>query len=152
MGARTALPAFIVACALSVALTMGSAAHALELITKKEAALPPARGGHERGISRGPTVVVLSPSPVAGTVRSPFELKIRFVAHGGGKIDADSVLVTYLKEPAVDLTQRLKPFISATGIDVKDAEVPAGTHWLRVDVTDSTGHAGWANFSFRVSQ
>jgi len=152
MMARTTSRALVAAYALVAALTAGSQAQALELITRREAALPSAGGGHERGISRGPTIVVVSPSPVAGTVRSPFELKIRFVAHGGATIDGDSVLVTYLKEPAVDLTQRLKPFIAPTGIDVKDAVVPAGTHWLRVDVTDSTGHAGWSDFSFRVSQ
>jgi hypothetical protein len=152
MGSRSILHALIAACALGAPLSAGSAAHALQLITKEEAALPSVHSGHERGISRGPTVVIVSPSPAAGTVGSPFELKIRFVAHGGAEIDPESVLVTYLKDPAVDLTQRLRPFITTVGIDVKDAEVPAGTHWLRVDVTDSTGHAGWADFSFRVSQ
>lgn len=152
MRPRKILHCALAACVVGAAVALAAPAHALRLITKSEAALPPARGGHERGISRGPGVVVVFPSPEAGTVRSPLELKIKFVAHGGAKIDTDSVLVTYLKEPAVDLTQRLKQFIEPTGIDVKNAEVPPGTHWLRVDVADTEGHQGWAEFTFTVSR
>ncbi len=99
-----------------------------ELITSSEAALPTDQvTGRERGITRAPNVVIVSPSPAAGTLKSPLSLKIRFESHGGAEIDVDSVLLTYLKKPAVDLTQRIKPFIDASGIDVEDAEVPPGS-------------------------
>jgi hypothetical protein len=140
------------ACAIGAALAFAPSAQALQLITAREAALPAAPGGYERGISRGPTIVVISPAPDAGTVRSPIELKIKFIGHGGAKIDVSSVLLTYMKRPRVDLTRRIKPFISATGIDVEDAEVPPGAHWLRVDIADTNGRAGWADFTFKVSQ
>jgi hypothetical protein len=142
----------IAACAAAVAVVRPTAAHAFQLITKSEAALPAARGGHDRGISRGPTIVIVSPAPAAGTVKSPIDLKIEFKPHGGAGIDADSVLVTYMKDPSVDLTQRIKPFIGPAGIEIKDAQVPPGTHRLRVDVADTYGHEGWTDFTFTVSR
>jgi hypothetical protein len=115
--------------------------------------LPAAQvAGRERGITRAPSVVIISPSPAAGTIKSPLSLKIRFESHGGAGIDVDSVLLTYLKKPAVDLTQRVKPFIDASGIDVEDAEVPPGTHTLRVSVTDTDGRSSWRDVTFIVSK
>ena len=49
--------------------------------------------------------------------------------------------VTYLKQPEIDLTQRLKPFITPKGIDAHDATIPPGTHMIRVEVTDSDGRS-----------
>jgi hypothetical protein len=141
----------IVTGAIVAALAFAGPAYAFELITKSEAALPMASGGHERGISRGPTIIVASPPPAAGTIHSPLDLKIEFKAHGGANIDVASVLVTYLKDPNVDLTQRIKQFIGPTGIDVQNAQVPPGTHRLRVAVTDSNGHEGSADFAFTVA-
>ena len=44
-----------------------------------------------------------------------------------------------MKSPPVDLTPRLKKSISASGIDLNKAEVPPGTHTIRVSVKDSEG-------------
>jgi hypothetical protein len=147
----TAWPASIFAGAVAAAFAFAGPAHAFDLITKTEAALPAAKGGRERGISRGPTIIVASPPPAAGTIHSPLDLKIEFMPHGGATIDVASVLITYLKEPTVDLTQRLKKFIEPSGIDVQNAEVPPGTHRLRVTVIDSNGHEGLTDFAFTVA-
>jgi hypothetical protein len=138
--------------AIAATFILSGPAHALQLITAKEAALPPMPTVHERGISRGPTIVVVSPAPNAGMIQSPFTLKVSFESHGSATVDVDSVLVTYMKEPTIDLTQRIKPFIGASGIDVNDAQVPPGTHTLRVDVTDSQGRTTSTDLTFRVSQ
>ena len=61
-----------------------------------------------------------------GTIKAPFAMKVEFQPHGGSKIDANSVKVTYLKKPAVDLTPRMKSAISESGINLGDANVPAG--------------------------
>jgi hypothetical protein len=141
----------VAACALFAALCAGFPASALQLITESEAALP-ADHARDRGILRGPTIVIVSPPPAAGSIRSPLNLKIRFQGHGGATIDVDSVLLTYVKKPAVDLTQRIQRFIAPTGIDVQNAEVPPGTHTLRVNVTDSDGRASRTDFTFSVSK
>ena len=109
------------------------------LISAKEAALPPAAGTlATRGISRGPAIKLASPeadTPVA----APFDFKVNFEPRGDTKIDPSSVKVVYMKSPFVDLTPRLKSAISANGIDFAKADVPPGTHTIRVTVKDSVG-------------
>jgi hypothetical protein len=112
---------------------------AAPLISAKEAALPPAAGAlATRGISRGPAIKLASPeadTPVA----APFDFKVNFEARGDAKIDPTSVKVVYMKSPFVDLTPRLKSAISASGIDFVKADVPPGTHTIRVTVKDTEG-------------
>ena len=112
---------------------------AASLISAKEAALPPASGAlATRGISRGPAIKLASPeadTPVA----APFDFKVNFEPRGDAKIDPSSVKVVYMKSPFVDLTPRLKSAISANGIDFAKADVPPGTHTIRVTVKDTEG-------------
>jgi hypothetical protein len=128
-------------------------AAALELVTPAEAALPAGtvpsldlRGSP----TRRPLVTVVSPPPSAGLVHSPLDLKLLFRAFGGAEIDPGSVVVTYLKDPAIDITQRLTPFITAAGIDVPQANVPAGKHQFWIELKDKDGHVGGGEFSFQV--
>ena len=112
---------------------------AAPLIVAKEAALPPAAGVlATRGISRGPSVKMASPEPDVA-VSSPLDFKVVFEARGGDKIDPNSVKVIYMKSPFVDLTPRLKNAISASGIDFPKAEVPPGSHTIRITVKDTEG-------------
>ncbi len=112
---------------------------AAPLIVAKEAALPSAAGVlATRGISRGPSVKMASPEPDVA-VNSPFDFKVVFEARGGDKIDPNSVKVIYMKSPFVDLTPRLKNAISANGIDFPKAEVPPGSHTIRITVKDTEG-------------
>jgi hypothetical protein len=135
------------------AILLAGPAVALELITATEAALPAdPLIGHERGITRGPTVLIVSPPPGAGTIKSPLDLKVTFESHGGATVNLDSVLLTYLRRPAVDLTQRVRAFIASNGIEIKDAEVPPGTHTIRVSVSDSEGRNGSADLTFSVTK
>jgi hypothetical protein len=85
-------------------------------------------------------------------IRSPFNLKLRFESRGGAKINTDSVLVTYRRIPAIDLTQRIRKFIRADGIYVENADVPPGLHRIRVDIRDSQGRAGSVDFTFSVAK
>jgi len=112
---------------------------AAPLITSKEAALPAASGAlATRGISRGPAVKLNSPE-VDTPISSPFDFKVLFEARGEGKIDPNSVKVVYMKSPFVDLTPRLKSAITPTGINFSKAEVPPGTHTIRITVKDMDG-------------
>ncbi|UYO56343.1 hypothetical protein [Rhodopseudomonas palustris] len=121
------------------------------LITEDEAKLPPPKGAvaaDRRGILRGPKIQFVADGD---TVHSPTRLRLKFESFGGTKIDPDSVKVTYLRTPNVDLTPRLKPFIQANGIDIPDAELPQGEHMLRVDLKDSDGRPGTTSFVLKVS-
>ena len=120
-------------------LTFTQLGFAAPLISAKEAALPSAAGAlATRGISRGPAIKLASPeadTPVA----APFDFKVNFEPRGDAKIDPTSVKVVYMKSPFVDLTPRLKSAITANGIDFAKADVPPGTHTIRVTVKDTEG-------------
>jgi hypothetical protein len=126
----------------------------LVLITPQEAQLPPAANVSltmRAGITRGPKILLASPQAEVGS-HSPIHFQVKFESFGGAKVDPASVKVTYLKTPSVDLTDRLKPLTQLDGIDVNVAEVPPGIHNIRVDVKDSDGRAGTANFTLKVSE
>ena len=120
------------------------------LITPEEAQLPtPKDVFASRGITRGPRI------DLAGTdtsrVRSPLPLHLKFRGFGGATINLQSLRVTYLKSPNVDLTPRVKPFVKPTGIEIQDAEVPPGEHLVRVEIQDSEGRHTMTTFLLSVS-
>ena len=142
---------FLVASVAALASSSMPAHASHVLITEEEAKLPPPRGAvaaDRRGITRGPRIDVVMP---ADQVHSPVHLQLKFESFGGAKIDPDSVKVTYLGTPNVDLTPRIKPFVQPTGIDMPDAELPAGDHMVRVDIKDSDGRAGSMSFVLKVA-
>jgi hypothetical protein len=133
-----------------------SSASKLVLITAKEASLPAAAaavstGTFRAGITRAPKVTLVAPPASDIAITSPLHLQLKFESFGGSKIDPGSVKVTYLRDPAVDLTDRLKPETLASGIDVPAAEVPPGAHDIRVDVKDADGRTGTTIFTLKVA-
>jgi hypothetical protein len=146
---------------LRVGLLLGLAAAAMSasvpayagyvLITDEEAKLPPPKGAiaaDRRGITRGPKVEFIDDKV---PLHSPMHLQLRFESYGGAKIDPDSVKVTYMRTPNVDLTGRLKPFVRPAGIDIPDVELPVGDHMVRVDIKDSDGRIGSTIFFLKVA-
>lgn len=130
----------LVNISIAVAIAViSSTVFSAPLITPKEAELPDIPPTlSTRGISRGPAIKLNSPEANAPVV-SPFEFKVSFDARGDSKIDPNSVKVIYLKSPFVDLTPRLINAISSKGIDFSKAEVPPGTHIIRITVKDTEG-------------
>jgi hypothetical protein len=130
----------IIVATCSALLLLGVPAHAEVLITADEAAQPPSSdvSMDMRGITRGPSADQISPSPTAA-VHSPLEFKIKFIAHNNAKIDPAAVRVIYEKQTPIDLTERLHKYISSNGIDMPNAEVPPGTHLLRIELKDNLG-------------
>jgi hypothetical protein len=146
----TGVLSFIAGCA-----GISTAALAFQLISPAEAALPNASPPtfEMRGSpTRRPHITVVSPPPDAGLVQSPLDLKLRYRAFGGAHINPDTVVITYLKKPAIDITQRVKPFITATGIDIKQADVPPGLHQFWIELKDNDGRIGGTEFSFQVTK
>jgi hypothetical protein len=146
---RPSIKAIIVSAAFVLALPGAGAADVL--ITEAEAKLP---GSGDvamttRGLSRGPGVEQVSPDPDRG-VASPVPLKIKFIPRNNVAIDPASVQVTYLKSKNVDLTDRVKKHLTADGIDMKDAQVPPGTHHLRINLKDSQGRTSTATIKLTV--
>ena len=136
--------------ALSILFSL-EVVYAAPLITAKEAALPPATKVVTRGISRGPSIKFVTPT-AGSTVSSPFDLRIIFEPRGDSKVDVNSVKVTYLKFPYVDLTPRLKTAITASGINFQNAEVPGGEHAVKISVQDTEGRETNTEFNLIVAK
>ncbi len=148
-------------------LLLGAAAlpaQAAVLITPQEAQqarVPDARpatplvGGSsgydkDRGTpTRAPDVVVQSPT---GPVGSPFPLRVAFTPHNGARIDPNSVTVTLLSKPEIDLTNRVRPFLSARGVDFAQAEAPPGQYRIRIELIDDAGHIGATTVDLQVQR
>lgn len=143
--------AFSIAIA-AVVLSGAIPAYAVHvLITEEEAKLPPPKGAvvtNRRGVTRGPKIKYVEESE---PIHCPMHLQLKFESFGGAKIDPDSVKITYLRTPNVDLTARIKSFVQASGIDIPDVQLPPGDHMVRVDVKDSDGRIGSTSFILRVA-
>jgi hypothetical protein len=120
------------------------------LITPEEARLPTPKGVYaSRAVTRGPRIDLAGPD--TNEVRSPLRLQLKFRGFGGAKIVLDSLRVTYVKLPDVDLTSRVKPYVQPTGIEIPDAEAPPGDHLVRVEVQDSEGRRTATTFLLSVA-
>ena len=120
------------------------------LITAEEAALPPPKGAvatERRGITRGPKVDVVTG---AGQLKSPTRLQLNSSPMAAQRSIPDSVKMTYLRTPNVDLTPRVRSFVQPTGIDMPEVELPAGEHMVRVDIKDTDGRVGTTSFILKV--
>lgn len=147
-----AIVRLVLAGLITIVLTAPAAAEVL--ISEQEARLPAAPGAialTTRGVTRGPRVHLVSPAPNAGAVKSPLTFKLRFESFGGSKIDPASVKATYVREPAVDLTARVKRYIKEGGLEMDNAEVPPGDHMIKVDVKDTEGRSGTASVMLKVA-
>ena len=115
------------------------------VVTSSEAAMPPSPTSKAgRSITRGPAIRQVSPA--AGvSANQPFNLKVEFAGRGGEKINPASVQVAVLRGNNVDITSRLKPYITANGIEIPNAIVPPGTYALQVTVSDAGGRQSVAN-------
>jgi hypothetical protein len=127
---------------------LGMSVSAKDLITREEANLPEYTLV-ERDVFPGPKITSLFPAADGATVTSPVHLKVRFERRGAN-IDLDSLTVTYLKNPLVDLTDRVRAFASRNGIDMPDAQVPPGNHRIRIEVKDVDGSSGRSEVTLRV--
>jgi hypothetical protein len=130
---------------------LAAPAAAVPLITEHEAQLP-RDSSQLRPIERGPDIIPVYPAAKSGLIQSPFEFRVKFQAHGDTRIDLDTLTILYRTIPAVDLTARVRPFLQSDGIDMRDAEAPAGTHSIEILLKDSAGHEGRAEIRFEVEK
>ena len=115
------------------------------LITPEEAAMAPAptdKQGRLLDIGReppdtGPMIEVLKPA-LGAPVAVPLEVSVKFVPRSA-PVDLASLKVTVLKLFGIDITDRIRPYTTATGIQIPDAKLPSGEHTVRITVADASG-------------
>ena len=126
--------AFCAVCAISL-----PALAQVQLITDAEAHLPEGKTTVTRAITRGPGIRFDSATDVPA---KSFSFKVVLEPRGGAKLDPQSLKVEYLKDPVVDLTDRVKVGLKGDTIDLPQTKVPVGTHPIRISVKDSEGRTG----------
>jgi hypothetical protein len=135
-GAAWALATFV-----SLAPSPVAAQQPVVLVTAEEAAIPPLAelGEQGRGISRGPGIEPIAPGNDATASSVPLPIRIRFTPRNDVPINPDKVRVIYLRSRSVDVTSRLRGYITPGGIEIPLAVVPAGAHAFRIEVADGLG-------------
>ncbi len=137
--------------AFVLVLQTSAASGGVVLITPEEAQLPTPKGVFaSRAITRGPRIDLSDPD--VADVHSPLLLQLKFRGFGGATINLESLRLTYLKQPNIDLTPRVRPYVQPAGIVMPDAEVPPGEHLIRVEIYDSEGRRTMTTFLLSVSQ
>ncbi len=139
-------------CLFALALSSQAASAGDVLIKPEEAALPPSTNATKvplttRAITRRPDLTLVSPEKA---VASPFNLQFKFQAHGGSSIKPDSFRLIYLKNPTVDLTARVRPYVTASGVEMMGAQAPPGQHMIEAKISDSDGHESSIVFVLNV--
>ena len=141
-------------CALTLAVVMplapaGCAAvrqpvPAVTLITSEEAQRPDAetdlaRGKEPRGKepSDGPAILVRSPEDNR-IYSPPVGIDITFEPREA-PVDLNTLVVQYVKFINIDITNRVRPYATTTGIHVTNADLPPGSHRVRLSISDVNG-------------
>lgn len=122
------------------------------LISPEEAAYAPAPEEsliRSRGLnSKGPRIDVLKPADDVPQ-QSPLEILVQFHPNPVA-VNPDSVKVQLVKFISIDITDRVKPYLSESGINVKEANIPPGRHLVRITVSDGKGETNSKEIELQV--
>ncbi len=95
-------------------------------------------GGDEPSLSNtGPEIQLKKPGADAAP-SSPMEIEIQFIPRHA-PVDLTTIKVTLVKIIDIDLTERVKPYVTEEGLHIKDANLPSGEHTVRVSLGDTNG-------------
>ncbi|HEY5797194.1 MAG TPA: hypothetical protein VIU82_19470 [Bosea sp. (in: a-proteobacteria)] len=150
---RHILPAmFAAAVAATISSTAAKAAEPVQLITREEAGLPApdASGSAVRNLTRGPAIDTQG-TLGSGVAGKPLRLAVKFVPSNGVPIDPESVRVIYRRQPALDVTTRVKAFITAQGIEAPAVLVPPGKHVIEIQAVDKEGRIGRTQMTLNIA-
>jgi hypothetical protein len=86
----------------------------VQIVSAEESRLPEGQVLATRAITRGPGISLSSGQEVQA---SSFPLNIKFEPRGGVALDVASLKVEYLKQPIVDVTERVRVGIRGDSID-----------------------------------
>ena len=120
------------------------------LVSPEEADQAPSRAlVVNKSDPEGPTIDVRVPGEIK-EVTPPVTIDVKFEPKEGHEIDFKSLKVTYMKLFDIDITDRMKPYLTPTGIHSDNAKLPPGDHTIEITVKDDAGKKTVEHFSFKV--
>ena len=120
------------------------------LVTPEEASQPRSRAlVVKKSDPGGPKVVVQAPGAVK-VVKPPVNIHVAFEPQAGADVDMKTLQVTYVAMFDVDITDRLTPYVTPSGIHADAAELPSGDHTIEISVKDTQGRKSVERLSFEV--
>jgi hypothetical protein len=133
-------------------------AFAFTLVTPDEAARERARGdaprvrGYAKGDIGGPAIVLVQPDKLKNLL-SPMDIVLRFLPKAPSKIVRESFRARY-GFFGIDVTDRLtqNAEVTPSGIRANDAELPAGSHSITIEISDDRARVGRRTFEFEVGE
>lgn len=141
----------LLAFCVIVLLGASVAAFPFPLIKEEEAALP----DKPLPKTRGPVPAPIIKFRGVQRTTSPFDLVVELVpVVAAASIDIDSLQVWYSKDPPVNLTNRIAPFVArkerAVVIRLSGAEAPVGKHQIVFRVEDTYGQVAIESFDIEI--
>jgi len=162
LGRAVVRAAFFAAVIFSSTLWNSGPSHAVMLLTPQEAILgemPAGESSREplaeqrfivpESAVTGPEIQILSPEPEK-VYPSPLKVLVKFVPREGTQVDLSALKVECLKIIAINITDRIRAYITNQGIDVDKAELPSGAHKIRVTLRDTGGGVSSKVFTVKV--
>ncbi|WP_447968122.1 hypothetical protein [Nitrospira sp. M1] len=146
---------------LSAAVFGAMSSQEFWLITPEEAAMKPAQPNSDSlnddpfsEIGRemmkiGPIVEVVKPG-TDSTIGSPVEVLIHFKERLA-KVNLGSLHVEVEKFINIDITDRVKPYATDTGIHIPDVPLPSGEHTIIFYIEDTKGNPTELNVTISVA-
>ncbi len=102
--------------------------------------------------AQGPRITVFKPELLNQT-RPPVDILVLFApGDSGAKPDLSTLRIHLLKFVNIDITDRLKKYLKADRLDVVGAEVPAGSHRIRVSLSDTNGSESQREFRLVIRE
>ncbi len=153
-GPRRLLVGGLVVILARAALTTTSWAFVLvspdEVARERSRGEPPRVRGSARGDIGGPEIVLVNPRSLQNNP-SPLDIELRFLPNPPSKIVRGSLRVLY-GFFGFDVTDRMTRHAEVTpsGILAKNAELPAGSHSITIEISDNRERVGRKTFRFEI--
>ncbi len=143
-------------CCLAVMCAFATfPAAAIQLVTPQELAadraapdVPPARSLPTPGAPQ----IELDAPRLDASLKSPIDIKLRWIAEDGATVVANTLRILYGRL-GIDITRRVAASLKVTGsgMEVTGAELPAGKHRIRIEVSDDHKRTGSRTFEVTVA-
>ena len=88
----------------------------------------------------GPLIIVRNPKALQ-SVRSPVDIFVVFkTGKSGQPPDMSTLSVTLIGFFNFDITDRMREYIKTSSLEIEEAELPTGSHRLRIAIKDISGN------------